>query len=200
MPQTPPTISPPSRFFGGQINSPHVSPAVINQPYSQFASQSATIPPIPAVPPYGSITDVAQNPANVLAPTYSNLKTSKVNPFTSGIGTGTATSVVFGANPTLYTPTANMASQTNETMPANSPVSAVISPFAGSPRGGVPALPPASPASGATGVGGSLVWNSPGVMTGNAAPSVTPSSATLDPTTTVAAAGIGGAALLLFML
>ena len=181
--------SPPSGgFFGGQVTTPTISPKVIRSPYSNFVNVSAPIPPQPAVPPVDTVSSLAMVPMNVLAPTYSNLKGAitppPMNPFSSGIGPGTATSVVYGANPSLYHPTTT-ASQTSMALPAHTSVGGVIAGSGAAMPGGTPATPSLAPSI-STGVSNPTV---------NSAP---PSGAALDPTTV--AIGLGGAALLLFLL
>jgi hypothetical protein len=156
--------SPPNSgaWFGGTATHPTSSPPVVGNPYYPPNILAGTVSAPPVVPNVQSVTALNTTPANVLAPQFASTTSQPVNPYTSGIGPGTATSAVFGSNPTLYHP-GTRASQTNTVLPANSPANgpitatqgAVGSPIAlgglsGAPMGGSNTL------AGASNVTGSL--------------------------------------------
>jgi hypothetical protein len=190
------TIPPTTGFFGGQITNPTISPVAIKTPYiGPWATQSGTIPPQPIIPPSVPISTLQTTPANILAPTYSALKApSGVNPFTSGIGTGVTTSVVYGSNPSLFHPT-TAASQVSMTLPAHNAVAGAVGPIAPSSGVGGPVVLSSANLGGTVNVIGA----SAGAISNPSVTSAPPASTTIDPTT-VAAAAVGGAALLLFLL
>jgi len=146
-------------FYGGPVVSPPATTNVIAQPYNPALNKAGSIPSQPSLPAPPSLSSLVVQPANVIAPQYAPTTPARSispplnptgpiqpNPFTSGIGPGTSTSVVFGANPTLYVPnTAGKASQTTMNLPANTTVG-----------GSYPTPSFSPPSSDATATGGAL--------------------------------------------